>query len=71
MKTFKIGRVCNLQVPCYECKERVIGCHASCTKYADYKANCAAAKAQKIEENKGKRIADNYVFESKCRHGKG
>lgn len=24
------------QSPCYKCKERELGCHSNCEKYADY-----------------------------------
>lgn len=30
--------------PCKDCAERVPGCHASCTRYGEYKAVCNARR---------------------------
>ena len=32
----------NIKVPCLNCKHRIVGCHAVCTAYTDYKAELAA-----------------------------
>lgn len=40
----------NVKTPCYECKDRKVGCHSICEKYKKYKIDLA-------EENKKKRKA--------------
>lgn len=40
--------------PCKDCKERHLGCHTGCKKYAEFKA--------KIEENKKKHKRINRLF---------
>lgn len=40
--------------PCKGCEDRAVGCHSSCERYKQYKAELAAAKAElygKQQEN--------------------
>lgn len=30
--------------PCKDCAERHVGCHASCSRYAEFKAGCNAQR---------------------------
>lgn len=35
------------QTPCKDCKERALGCHSKCEKYAKFKESLAKLAAQK------------------------
>lgn len=41
----KFMRVNNMQAPCKDCKDRIVGCHAKCEKYLQF-------KEENIEESK-------------------
>ena len=47
-----------MTAPCNGCSERFVGCHASCHRYAEYKAGCEARREARI---KMQPIAD-YTF---------
>ena len=43
-----------MKPPCKGCEDRAVGCHGSCERYKQYKAELAAAKAElygKQQEN--------------------
>lgn len=33
--------------PCKDCAERYVGCHAFCSRYADFRAECDARRKKK------------------------
>ncbi len=49
--------------PCKGCAERYVGCHASCPRYAEFKAGC---NARRDERTKQYPIAD-YTIDIKKR----
>lgn len=51
--------------PCIDCKDRVVNCHASCERYASWKAECvkrsdectkARQKEKEVEEYTRKKV---------------
>lgn len=49
--------------PCKDCADRAAGCHASCTRYAEFKAGC---NARRDARTKQRPIAD-YTIDLKKR----
>ncbi len=45
-----------MTAPCKKCQERKAGCHASCAKYLNFRAEC---DARRKERNKG-HVVINY-----------
>lgn len=43
-----------MKSPCMVCEERVIGCHVTCDKYAEFRR-----KREAINENRKKAVEDN------------
>lgn len=43
---------------CYECKERYVGCHAKCDKYADYVVKNAKAREERKKVRHGAGVYD-------------
>ncbi len=37
--------------PCATCKERYVGCHSECVKYAEFKAKLDVIREIKMKEN--------------------
>lgn len=37
------------KAPCYQCNDRVFGCHGTCKRYNDFKQEIAERKAMIIE----------------------
>lgn len=35
--------------PCKDCSERFVGCHASCHRYAEFKAGCEARREERTK----------------------
>ena len=48
-----------MKVPCHGCKDRVIGCHSSCEKYAEYDRE----NKQRREKIKKHYEASNFLAE--------
>lgn len=38
-----------LTSPCYKCKDRKLGCHSKCEKYAKFQYECDKVRKRKIE----------------------
>lgn len=51
---------------CYNCKERVVGCHANCKKYKEYKEKKDVINSRrKLEED-----FDRYVVSRRLKYAK-
>lgn len=37
--------------PCYNCKDRIVGCHSNCKKYEKYRQKCKHIKNEKDDMN--------------------
>jgi hypothetical protein len=51
----------NIEPPCKDCPDRVVGCHSKCEKYKSYKRNNTEAKKDIVDRYKGARAAENYT----------
>nr|DAZ60318.1 MAG TPA: hypothetical protein [Caudoviricetes sp.] len=38
-----------MTAPCKDCSERFVGCHASCPRYAEFKAGCEARREERTK----------------------
>lgn len=48
------------QSPCLGCKERAVGCHADCPRYAEYRNELDDWKQNVLEQIKAEKLADSY-----------
>lgn len=46
---------------CLNCKDRVIGCHATCEKYAKFKERGDQIKKARLEELKRNQSSDKHI----------
>lgn len=53
-----------MTVPCYQCQERQIGCHAKCERYAEYRAKVDALNAKARRE----RPANGFTADHEIRN---
>ena len=49
-----------VNAPCYGCKSRILGCHAQCEAYREYKAQIQQRKRAMREAYIPERDADEY-----------
>lgn len=49
-----------MTVPCNGCAERAVGCHASCGRYREYKAECDARR----EARAGRYVIMDYTVDN-------
>lgn len=47
--------------PCYQCTDRVVGCHASCDKYASFRTALDEHKNELFRNNVGPMLADGFI----------
>ena len=40
-----------MKAPCYNCKDRELGCHSSCNKYSEYRSLTEKARDKQKEES--------------------
>lgn len=46
--------------PCKDCAERFVGCHASCGRYREYKAECDARREARV----GRYVIKDYTVDN-------
>lgn len=54
-----------MKSPCYECEDRVLGCHSSCEKYADFRKiwdNISKNRAVSTKEHYDKIYYDQRAY---------
>ena len=54
-----------MKSPCMVCEERVIGCHVTCDRYAEFRA-----RREAINENRKKAVEDNMFHADRFFAGK-
>lgn len=45
---------------CYQCKERVLGCHSKCKKYADYQKQLIKMHHAELNSRRCAKYTDYY-----------
>lgn len=53
--------------PCYQCEDRVVGCHAKCEKYKVYQAILKKEKTAIQKAYKSERRTEDYVVKEKIK----
>lgn len=71
----KFGSSWMIQSPCkpegVDCSKRVLGCHAECKEFADYKKRLAAFKRNIFARKSKESFVNSFVAESQIRFTKG
>lgn len=57
-----------IKPPCFKCKDRTVGCHSSCEKYASFKEELDEIRGCATSENEKKRMLDDYVVNMKIKY---
>lgn len=50
------------KTPCRDCKERVLGCHATCQKYIDWKKEVDEYNAKMYADKKARYIPEEFLY---------
>lgn len=60
-----------VKTPCMGCKERTVGCHAKCEKYAQYRVELEAEKSTAYNASVEQNRLMQYEIESARRYKRG
>ena len=52
------------KAPCKDCANRVLGCHGTCERYAEYKTGIAEEKERVKAAYSGESLAENYTIKT-------
>lgn len=56
-----INKISNASNPCFQCPNRVVGCHANCERYSNFKNKVQNYNHKVIKARRSEYLFRNYV----------